>query len=99
MQLIVNLPTVTGLHDLDEFVQAQLLLAVSPVFDELSTSNPPLTSYLLALGLEHYSCSAQTGRELCRQDLQRSRCHSPLRSTQMFLRTSYLREAEKFEKQ
>ena len=72
-------PDVTGLHDMDEYVQAQLLLAVSssPIHIKdsfiLSEKIPSRTGIkctdLIISGTEHHYACAERRWQLCGQDL------------------------------
>lgn len=89
-------PDVTGLHDIDEFIQAQLLLAVS--WRQMSEAFLPLfripvyiiTSPPHTLGLEHHDPFVEARWNIHCQNFQRKRCYASLPTNAgVFLRRLY----------
>ncbi len=83
----------TGLHDVDEFIQAQLLLAVGLTF-----------APLIIVGFEYYHACVETWRLLCCEgccsplivdveDLSWQRHHASLLAAEALLLRSHVRQA------
>ena len=65
-------PDVTGLHDMDEYIQAQLILAVMCIF---------ITTVHSLVGIEYHDTRFGSRRNVCCKNLPWSRCYIIVRAT------------------